>query len=196
MVEIPSADEIGAEEDEPTEPAHDSVIFRHWDPNVLGVTLPVLTLEQAARLMGPATGLTFAADGEGPVLRPGLPAPPVPPPPLRFSVEQMAGMAPNLQMQSYRKIERYLYAADPALMATLTVEAIRRGIVDADGTGRALGLTTEKSLGQWTYLEVASAGAMGRDEVVRRAFHESPCTPAETLEVIYEVMIRQLEQGT
>jgi hypothetical protein len=199
LVKIPNEARAEAEaegEDVSGMPACETVLFRHWDPNVLGVILPVLTFEQAARLMGPATGLAFAADGEGPVLRPGLPAPPVPPPPLRFSPEQMAGMGQGLQVQSYRKIERYLYSADPELMATWPIDHIRRGIVEADKTGRALGLITEKSLGQWTYLEVASNGAFGQDEAILKAFHESPWSPADTLDAMYDVMIHVTEQGT
>ena len=199
LVKIPNearAEAEAAGEDVSGMPACETVLFRHWDPNVLGVILPVLTFEQAARLMGPATGLAFAADGEGPVLRPGLPAPPVPPPPLRFSPEQMAGMGQGLQVQSYRKIERYLYSADPELMATWPIDHIRRGIVEADKTGRALGLITEKSLGQWTYLEVASNGAFGQDEAILKAFHESPWSPADTLDAMYDVMIHVTEQGT
>jgi hypothetical protein len=163
---------------------------------VLRITLPVLTFEQAARLMGPATGLAFAADGEEPVLRPGLAAPPAPPRPLRFSPEQMAEMGPGLQVQSHRKIEHYLFKVDPDLMATWPPETIRRGIVEAEKTGRALGLITEKSLGQWTYLEVASNGAFGQDEAILKAFRESPWSPADTLDAMYDVMIHVTEQGT
>jgi hypothetical protein len=170
--------------------AWDSVIFRHWDPNVLAVTLPVLEAGQMARLLGPSGGLAFLADGAGPVTVPG---PAVVPfaalPPLRFSDAQMEALGRGRQWQSFARIERYLHACDPAFMATLPTDVLRRSIADADASGRALGLRSEKSLGRWTYLCMVTNGAISLDPQVLKGFRESPWSPEDTLDGMYEVMI-------
>ncbi len=62
LVEIPHEPEL----DDPSDEDYEAVIFRHWEPYVLALMLPVMTQLQQARFLGAATGIAFdehAVDG-------------------------------------------------------------------------------------------------------------------------------------
>lgn len=68
LVQIPNEARAEAEaegEDVSGMPSYETVLFRHWDPNVLGGLLPLLEGPQQARFLGAATGLAFEAAGYG-----------------------------------------------------------------------------------------------------------------------------------
>ena len=61
---------VGGEQQGGTEkPRYERVLFRHWDPNVLGAVLPILTRSQFARFLGPADGVVFNGPDYGGVRR-------------------------------------------------------------------------------------------------------------------------------
>lgn len=77
LVEIPKDPVQSDVADASANGQHESVIYRHWDPSVLAMTLPVLTPAQRARFQGLAFGLVFDASAShgrhvvGPVSSPG-----------------------------------------------------------------------------------------------------------------------------
>ena len=68
MARIPewaAAGKTGPERGVAADLAHSSVLFRHWDPSVLGALLPVLDAGQFSRILGPAGELAFHASDYG-----------------------------------------------------------------------------------------------------------------------------------
>ncbi len=163
LVEIPNEAKADAEaggEDASDMPAYETVLFRHWDPNVLGGLLPLLEGPQQARFLGAATALAFDATDLGRLMavpRPaGLPA--AAPGMLRFEDGQMEAVETGRRAASDARIGRYLRdvapdhaakLADDALLAF--VQAERLSAVDA-------GLTTERAIGQWCFLTLTTEG--------------------------------------
>jgi hypothetical protein len=173
-----------------------AVIFRHWDPNVLALMLPQFTDEQRPRFFGLATSLAFqsrhdadasiAAHPANDTTRPGGM--------LVFSAEQLAAMSRFRVDLSYRRIKAYLRHIDPELVDRFDEPSLLAQIDQADRSGRALGLVSEQSLGKWTYLHLATGGAISAGDPVREAFQQSNAPPHETLDDLYDVMIAEFER--
>jgi hypothetical protein len=96
LVKIPNEARAEAEaegEDVSNMPSFETVLFRHWDPNVLGTLLPLLEVPQQARFLGAAGGLAFDAPDIGRMFAAPRPSglPPPTPGMLRFGEGHLAG---------------------------------------------------------------------------------------------------------
>lgn len=72
MARLPGWAAAGKDGPEPgngADHAYEAVLFRHWDPSVLGALLPVLDEGQFARVLGPAGEVAFYAEDYGGVRR-------------------------------------------------------------------------------------------------------------------------------
>jgi hypothetical protein len=163
--------EIPLEEPPEEGPAHETVAFRHWDPEVLAPLLPLFSDDQKARFFGVAEGVVFSSADHGGFAAVSAPSPFRPPDPsrllLRFSEEQMEGIGEARRDASRRRIadftERQLAAWNP-----------RHGTIDvparchrAEADGRQLGLSRERALGLWCFLWIATGGAIATAGPVR-----------------------------
>ena len=64
-----AAGKAGPEPGVDADRGYEAVLFRHWDPRVLGALLPVLDEGQFARVVGPAAELCFFAADFGGIKR-------------------------------------------------------------------------------------------------------------------------------
>ncbi len=193
MAEIPAAAaEIDA--DEPAEPTYDNVIFRHWDPYVLALTLPVLTPEQTSRLMGPATGLGFAAEGDGPRLLPASAPLAAPPRPLRFSAEQLTAMERARGDAINRNIAQYLRRSEPEAVAALDEAGLLAFVRRAAARGVELGMSSEHALGLWAWLMLCTGGAAATSREIALCFSRSDVSPNLTMARLIDQMV-DIEQA-
>lgn len=175
-----------------TEPV--TVIFRHWDPIVLSVTLPVLTLPQRLRLMGAAGGLAFMEDSTPQVLLPpdgggegahGF---------LSFDGPQIEQIKSGRAAQSRRAVDRFLNETTPELWSDLP-SAQRAGVLDhALATGRSKGLRSERALGLWAWLMLNTGGAAAGSAEIVAAFEQSPHAPDITMDFLFLAMQEAAEQ--
>lgn len=157
LVEIPNENR---ENDE--DPAYETVLFRHWDPNVLGTLLPLLDAAQRARFLGAATGIAFDAGEFAGVC--ALPRPASLPPPspgmMRFSGKQMKDLARQQQGAMAHRVAAYLLE---------TVPNAARYMPDGDlfvfsnrcvTESTALGMQSEGAHCRWAYLQLNAQGRM------------------------------------
>ena len=180
LVQIPNearaeAQARGEEIDPEEYPAYESVLFRHWDPNVLGSLLPLLTPEQQARFFGRASGVVFEAPDHGGLHR--IAKPPALPPPapgmLRFSAEQMGGLREARVEASRSSIACYLREHAPERTATMDERALRRFVDQAVENGLSLRLETQRALCLWSYLLIASNGAVATSPPILQALRDN-----------------------
>lgn len=162
---------IPKEDGEPAE--QEAVIFRHADGNVLASVLPVLDERQFARLFGPALALTFHApdfpDEDGsPIRRALLPRPAACPPPgmLALTPEQMRGVKAARMSRSQRRIVKYLRKVAPKQTRSMADWDLEDQTAHWMNEARSLGVRSEAGTGRWCYLQVITAGEIGRQKSV------------------------------
>lgn len=156
----------------------ESVLFRHWDPSVIALVLPVLTPAQRARLFGPlrVMGLQTKSLGvrqakwheDWPASLTGR---------LKFSDTQMAEITYAMVDRSRKLIGAYLRNAAPEQTARLDSVALLAFIKAAETSGAALGLKTQRGLGQWAYLILISGGKMANLPEAKTAISTGPNSP-------------------
>lgn len=157
----------------------ETVIFRHADPSVLALVLPVLDPGQRARLFGPMNALLIDAPSLGGV-REARRRPDWPDPPrgrLRLSQTQLDQIAAAMTERSHAKIASFLRNTAPTHTASITNEALQHLIARSDATGRGLGLTTERGLGRFAYLMLITQGAIASSTPARRWIETGSGTP-------------------
>jgi len=150
------------------EGADDTVLFRHYDPLVLTLMMPLLDREQFARIIGPAEHIVmFSPDtGVRHVQRPddlaearaGL---------LRVSAAQITGIEDGMRKRSRARIANYLRDAAPEVTATMSDDALLKFVGDSEDVGRVLGLRTEQGFGRWAYLMLMTNGEVAQSREVR-----------------------------
>jgi hypothetical protein len=195
LVQIPNEAKAEAEaegEDVSDMPSFETVLFRHWDPNVLGGLLPLLDRPQQARFLGAATGLAFQPpDGAGPfaAARPlGLPLPA--PGMLRFSPEQIAGVTAGRMHASRLKVLRYLEEVDPGSLDGLPSQARLQRAMDYERSGDAHGLVSESAHMKWAYLNSISDGEIARSPETMDFFRHRTDHP----DVVINVLLDELDR--
>lgn len=148
-----------------------TVTFRHWDPRVLSMTMPLLDGSQYARVMGPSQEavLLDPEDLGGFGLRRLVRFPELPEPPhglLALRAEQVAALDGAVQERSRRKVATYLRAVAPELTGRLDEEQLRRRVLQCEESGRTLGLANERAQMKWALLMFSTNGRVeGMPEV-------------------------------
>jgi hypothetical protein len=174
--------EVDALEKAPEEP----VVFRHWDPEVLAVLLPLLLPEQMARLCGAANGLAyFSGHAAAPTVVAHNPVVmPSPQGQLGFTVVQMEMLSANRMTASRRAIASYLRETVPEDVNDLDDSALYAIIVEAEVSGNLIGLQSEHAHGLWAFLHVVTGGVSSRSPEIRQHFYKAADDP--------ELVLRQL----
>lgn len=192
LAEIPN--ESRASEDAP---AYEAVIFRHWDPVVLGQMLPLLRPGQVSRFLGAGQGVCFEAGVGGGLnvrMRPlKLAAPETGM--LRFSPGQMGDLLGRRAVATHQRIDRFLREAAPAETTAMNAQAMGNLIRHGEATGRALGLRSERALGLWTLMMLNTGGAAAGSAEVAAAFAQSRDTPDTTMEFLFLAMKHAAEDA-
>jgi len=172
----------------------ETVLFRHWDPAVIALVLPVLTPPQRARLFGPLRVIGLQAKSLGgpreakwredwPPARPGR---------LKLTADQMAAITNGMVSRSHQAIAGYLRKVAPAQTSRLDERALLTFIAQAETSGRALGVKTERGLGQWAYLVLVSDGKIARSEQSNHFIRTGPLRPDGNIDALMKNLARQL----
>lgn len=173
VVQIPKSAVPGAEQTDPIDDQMDAafanVLFRHYDPNVLGSLLPLLDEAQFARIFGPATSILFYTEDYGGVRMATAPesTPIVPRRPLRISVEQIEDLEGVRSDASRTRIASYLQEVSPEKTVSLSQGELASFVSQSESSGRELGIRSELALGYWAYLNLGSDGRVSASPVAR-----------------------------
>jgi hypothetical protein len=174
----------------------ETVLFRHWDPAMMALVLPVLEPAQRARLLGPMDVIGLHAPSLGGAReakrRANWPAPEHGR--IRLSVAQMEHITKAMIDGSRQKITAFLRDAAPLETAGIDEPALLIFVADCESNGRSLGLTTEQGLARWTYLMLVSKGAIATVEPVRAFMAKTPGTPDERVGALMLAIAHELDR--
>jgi hypothetical protein len=145
------------------------VLFRHWDPSVMALVLPVLDPAQRARLFGPMDAIALYASSLNGVREAkrrdnwpkqvrGR---------IQLSTAQLDQIAGAMTDRSRRSIMSYLREASPFETAIMNEQALLDFVTESEVSGRGLGLVGERALSRWAYLMLISSGTIAAAEPAR-----------------------------
>ncbi len=176
FVEIPDGEAVG-------EDRYERVMFRHWDPSVLGMILPVLSVAQQIKLFGPATVVLMMNIDDGTVAEirgpdggettKGL---------MRFTPRQMEEIARTMQGRSDARLVKYLRETAPDDTRSVSDVTIVDFAKQAAISGRQIGLTTERSFGRWAYLILLTRGKVTESQEITNHISRAEEGPDRGLE--------------
>jgi hypothetical protein len=173
-----AADNADPEAESLAKPAFGSVLFRHYDPDVMASLLPLLDEGQFARIFGPATHILMYSGGHGGLRsapRPeGLPI--APRGPLQISEEQIEDLELAMTEARDARIGVYLRSFAPDAAAEMDDHGLARFVLEGNASGHELGLTTERAQGFWAYMMLNSKGKIAREATVRDYITSEPET--------------------
>ena len=139
---------------------YELVLFRHGDPNVMAMLLPILDRAQVSRLFGAATGLVVEAPDAGGIR--SFPRPdPLPEKPrgwLRIRPEQYERLGATRIAMSRERVAGFLKRHLPEPLDHLSDDQIAAIVLESERTGKALGLRSERAHARWAYLMLLSNG--------------------------------------
>lgn len=177
------------------------VLFRHWDPRVLSIVLPVLDEAQYARVLGPAEGAVFIDPKElgGVGLRRMARLPDLPEAPqgmLTLGADQVAALDEGMQQRSRRRIAVYLADAAPDQVKHRDPAQVYMSVVAYEAEANGLGVQSELGRGLWAYLQVTSNVDLSRDAFVRRFLGDRSKGPTvdDRLKALYQFRGRLLRE--
>jgi hypothetical protein len=190
LVEIPNERRLEA-----IDPAYEAVLFRYWDPNVLAAFLPAFTDGQLARFFGDAAALVFDAPDHG-----GLLVAAKPPAVsavrgmLRFDPEQVAALSAQRIGASQRRIGTYLRDMAPEHSRSLDAPALAGLVAVCAQEAATFGLTGERDIAMWSYLQLVSGGALYQEPAVRQMFAlaDPQVPPSDRLKALWVLIEQQL----
>ncbi|OAS24295.1 DUF4123 domain-containing protein [Methylobacterium platani] len=179
----------------------ETVMFRHWDPRVLGALMPVLDAGQFARIVGPASEVAYwaedygglkrvIADPDWPVAGGGL---------LTVRAEQIALLGDRRVDASRQRIMSFLRDTAPEHASHRSDGELYQDVVRYEASAREVGLTSERSFGKWAHLMAMSGEAIAvKDGPAHRYLTTAPGRPDDKLETLIAEMIavaRHAERG-
>ncbi|WP_284757126.1 DUF4123 domain-containing protein [Agrobacterium sp. fls2-241-TYG-188a] len=177
---------------------YERVLFRHWDPNVLGALLPILTRPQLARFLGPADCVVLNAPDYGGVKRvkapPDLPAPP--PGPLRIEQEQIEKLKTAMLHSSRLRIARFLKSNPPPHFTGLNDDFFWGATLASEASADDLGIKTERGRARWASVMVLSDGKAAELPEVRSFLQEKGATPDNQVKALIGYTADALRSGT
>jgi len=129
------------------------VLFRHWDPAVLGSFLPLLYRPQYSRVLGPAREVVMYTPDYGGIIR-GTRRDEWAPMagPLKIEEEQVARLEAVMLEATRKRTEAYLHKCLPSITKDMTDQQLREEVLHSEKVGEELGLTTERAQQQWGFL--------------------------------------------
>ncbi|QKK26554.1 DUF4123 domain-containing protein (plasmid) [Rhizobium hidalgonense] len=158
---------------------YERVLFRHWDPNVLGAVLPILTRSQFARFLGPADGVVFNGPDYGGVRRArkadNMPDSAIGP--LRLEPDQMERLKAAMLHSSRLRIARYLKKNTPPHFSGVDDDFVWGATLASERTADELGIRTERGRARWAYVMVVSDGKAADLPEVRSFIQEKGASP-------------------
>lgn len=176
---------------------YERVLFRHWDPNVLGALLPILTRPQLARFLGPADCVVLNAPDYGGVKRVKAPAdlPAAPSGPLRIEQDQMEKLKAAMLHSSRLRIARFLKANPPPHFAGLNDDFFWGATLASEVSADDLGIKTERGRARWASVMVLSDGRAAELPEVRSFIQQKETTPDNQVKALIGHTVDALRSG-
>ncbi|MHC1550370.1 DUF4123 domain-containing protein [Phyllobacterium sp. K27] len=171
---------------------YERVLFRHWDPNVLGSFLPLLTAEQFMRLFGPATAILINATSQGGLKRALRPEHPSKPTKglLTIRRDQLEDVDSERRAAYCKQMSAHLREMAPHETARMSEQELNGRVLKYEASGNRLGLTQERSLGIWGFLMIASGDRFEHQPEIKQFVQSGPGTPDENMETLLHQITR------
>ena len=165
---------------------YELVLFRHGDPNVMAMLLPILDRAQVSRLFGAATGLVVEAPDAGGIR--SFPRPdPLPEKPrgwLRITSEQYERLGQHELHQSRLRIIDFLHDTGDRELERATTSDLYDLVEYSERTGNTLGLESEAAHKKWAYLNHISDGQISQQSEIRDFFAQSSQMPDKRIDTL------------
>ena len=108
--------------------------------------------------------------------------------PLRLTIDQIDALAERRKLHSRKKIITFLRETAPEETRARSDAEMMRLAGDSEKSAREMGLTTERSIGLWSHLMIATDGKVATQPKVRAGVTYGPGTPDENFRDIFGVM--------
>lgn len=175
---------------DPFAPVRRTVMFRHWDPGVLALTLPVLTQAQRTRLFGPAEALAIMApegmlqaqrQSDWPIPSRGR---------LTLDAAQMQALSSAMTARAHRAVATYLRDTAPELTQAMDDARLLVFVSQSDTLARTWGLITEAGFGRFAWLQLATQGRFASSEQARAVLGAGGASPDQQIKLLMQAMAR------
>lgn len=174
--------------------AYEAALFRHWDPDVLGVLMPCLDAAQFARTLGPAQEIAFVSESFGGLKR--VIAEKAWPMPsagmLTIHGEQCIALVNRRSEASRQRIARYLQEYAPDQTREIGDAGLAHAVSSYEAQARNFGVCDEDAIGLWSYMQVTSQSDLSKDRYVKSFLVDLDhgATPRERIEPLFDLRER------
>lgn len=178
---------------------YETVIFRHWDPSVLGSVLPTFDGAQLDRFFGSANGIAYdARESSGPTtrLRGSTPIN-VSRGMLRISAEQIDAISRARSEAMAVRVADYLKRTMPEVTGTMSPEALSEFTRRSTRQSSSMGMQSEGAHCRWAYLQLASNEKMLSSPGVKELFEkpDASISADKRVSLLMRGVIDQLSRG-
>lgn len=174
---------------------YEKVLFRHWDPNVLAGFLPLFSLEQLARLLGPADGILVNVSESGRFKRALRPAylPKAPRGPLRIEPEQIETVSQSKIRNMVGRVSEYLRLVAGEQTRGMSNDEISAFSLGSIREAMNLGVTSEGSHCRWAYMKLLSGGRISTSPSVIGAMRadDVDISPNDRVTILMQKIIQE-----
>ena len=162
------------------------VLFRHWDPRVLGSLLPVLDEVQFSRILGPAAEISFfaAEHGGGKRVLADPDWPIAPSGPLTIRPDQVMALDERRLEARRARITAYLKDVAPNEAATYTDAELRALVLASEGTGHGMNLSSDQGHARWAYLMLRTRGQVPQQPGLRDYVLDGRASPDDKMTLL------------
>lgn len=171
---------------------YERVLFRHWDPNVLGSILSQLDVGQFGRFFGPADAILMNLMTDSEILQAIRPedVSNISPGPLTIRLEQLASIEDQSKAKYCKKMSAILRKMAPEETTAMHDRELNERILRYEASGNRMGLSQERSLSIWNYLMLTSGDRFESQPEIRGYLQSKPGTPDENVETLLDHMLR------
>ena len=175
-------------------PGYETVLFRHWDPRVLGALMPVLDEEQFGRILGPAGEIAFHTEDHGGIRRvvnePEWPT--APSGLLTISPDQIGALLERRISARRSRICKYLRDVTGHALDNASAADVYRHVLHSEATANELGVVTEAGHCRWAYLMYATQRQVAQKADIKDQIRNSPKGPDVELSALMKEALRHL----
>lgn len=141
---------------------YERVLFRHWDPNVVGTFISKFDGPQLARFFGPGDAIIVNAVNYGGFKRAVRPAnlPPTEKGALRIDPETLRSIESGRHDHHVHRISNYLRSAAPDRTRQIPDQELHRLTRSYMQEAKAYGVLSEANIGRWCYMQVVTGGKL------------------------------------
>jgi len=167
------------------------VLFRHYDPNVLGGVVPSINDAQFARFIGPAQEVVWYAPDYGgrrsAIKEDGLPD--APRGPLKLEEANIKEIERRRDEALRRWRVAYLKDCAPTQSARKSDAELAQFVLDEERKITAYGVQGQDKIAMWTFMQITSPTDLNKQEVIRRVLStkELKTTPDERVGHLFDL---------